>query len=138
MIIKIEDGLNFDEYNNLRRSIGWDLKDVNTVELAIKNSTIVKKAICDDKVIGMSRVIGDGIYYLIVDVVVNPKYQKKGIGKKLMTEIINEIENRTPKGQSCSITLMSMNGKEKFYEMCGFKKIPFGHTGYGMIKKITK
>ena len=31
----------------------------------------------------MARAIGDGLYYLIVDVVVHSDYQKKGIGKLL-------------------------------------------------------
>lgn len=29
--------------------------------------------------VGMGRLIGDGMYYMIVDVVVQPDYQKQGI-----------------------------------------------------------
>ncbi|MDE5802274.1 MAG: GNAT family N-acetyltransferase [Lachnospiraceae bacterium] len=137
-MIEIRDGLTVDEYHDLRRSVGWNIKNIHIVENAIKNSVIIKKAIYDNKVIGMGRVIGDGLYYLVVDVVVDPKYQKRGIGKKIIDEIIKEIENRTEKGQSSSINLMSMGGKEEFYEKCGFTKVPFGYTGYGMIKRIEK
>jgi len=42
------------------------------------------------------------------------------------------------KGQKCSINLVSISGKEEFYEKCGFKKIPFDYTGYGMIKRIER
>lgn len=138
MIIEISDDLKVYEYNNLRNSVGWDSKDENLVQDAIKNSTIVKKAIIDNQTIGMARVMGDGIYYFIVDVVVDSRYQGKGIGKRLIDEIVNEIDKKTKTGQSCSINLMSMNGKEKFYETCGFIKVPFGHTGYGMIRRIEK
>lgn len=34
-----------------------------------------------DTIVGMARAIGDGKDYLLVDVVVSTKYQKKGIGK---------------------------------------------------------
>ena len=86
----------------------------------------------------MARAIGDGIYYFIVDVVVDPKYQKKGIGKMLIESIVRDVENRTNDGQKCSINLVSMKGKEEFYEKCGFRKISFDYTGYGMIRRIEK
>lgn len=138
MEIKIENDLSVNEYNNLRSTIDWDTKDLDVVQNAIKNSIIIKKATLKNKTVGMARVIGDGIYYLIVDVLVDPEYQKKGIGKKLIDEIVKEVENKTKKGQKCSINLVSMSGKEEFYEKCGFKKIPFDYTGHGMIKRIEK
>ncbi len=138
MEIKIENNLNVNEYNSLRNKIGWDTKDIDVVENAIKSSIIAKKAIYKDKTIGMARAIGDGIYYLIVDVLVDPEYQKNGIGKKLIHEIVKEVENKTKKGQKCSINLISISGKEEFYEKCGFRKIPVDYTGHGMIKRIEK
>ena len=63
---------------------------------------------------------------------------QNGIGKKIIHEIEKEVENKTKKGQKCSINLVSISGKEEFYEKCGFKKIPFDYTGYGMIKRIER
>jgi len=125
MEIEINNNLIDEEYNNLRESIGWKTKDKDLVENAIKNSTIVKKAKIKNKVVGMAIVIGDGIYYLVVDVLVDESYQGKGIGKKIVNEIIEEIESKTEKGQTCFINLISMEGKEDFYEKCGFIKVPF-------------
>ena len=136
--MEIKDNLSSTEYNELRNSVGWDSKDINVVEKSIKSSSITKKAVEDNKAIGMARAIGDGIYYLIVDVVVNPAYQRKGIGKALVNSIVKEIENNLEEGRKCSINLVSMKDKEEFYEKCGFKKIPFDYTGYGMIKRIEK
>ena len=31
-----------------------------------------------------------------------------------------------------------MKGKEEFYEKCGFTKILYDYTGYGMIRRIEK
>ncbi len=137
-MIEIKNELNIDEYNYLRESVGWNKKDIDIVDTAIKNSVIIKKAMIDGKVVGMARVIGDGLYYFICDVVVDTKYQKMGIGKKIIDDIIFDIESQTMKGQSCSINLMATAEKEAFYEKCGFIKVPFDYHGYGMIKKIEK
>ena len=37
MEIKIENNLSANEYNNLRSKIGWDTKDIELVQNAIKN-----------------------------------------------------------------------------------------------------
>lgn len=113
--IEIRDSLNIDEYNNLRKQVGWEPKNPIVVEKAIKNSTIVKKAIYDNFAVGMARAIGDGMSYLLVDVVVNSKYQKKGIGKKLVNSIIDKIKENTIAGEYSTINLISIKGMEKFY-----------------------
>ena len=138
MEYKIENSITPEEYNDLRNSVGWDSKDEKVIQDAIKNSVIVKKVIVNDKVVAMARAIGDGLYYLIVDVVVNQLYQRKGIGKILIEEIVKEVYNKTKEGQKASINLISMQGKEAFYEKCVFRKIPFDYTGYGMIRRIEK
>ena len=138
MEYKFENSILPTEYNELRNSVGWDSKDENVITEAIKNSVIVKKIIVNNKTVGMARAIGDGLYYLIVDVVVNKEYQGKGLGKILIEEIVKEVYDKTKEGQKASINLVSMQGKEAFYEKCGFKKIPFDFTGYGMIRRIKK
>ena len=138
MEYQIKDDLQPKEYNELRNSVGWDSKDENVIIEALKNSFIVKKIVVNNKVVGMARAIGDGLYYLIIDVVVNKEYQGKGLGKILIEEIVKEVYDKTKEGQKASINLVSMQGKEAFYEKCGFKKIPFDFTGYGMIRRIKK
>lgn len=138
MEYKIENSIVTKEYNKLRNSVGWDSKEEKLVSEAIKNSAIVKKIIVNDKIVGMARAIGDGLYYLIVDVIVDKEHQGNGIGKMLIEEIVKDVYNKTKVGQKASINLISMQGKEAFYEKCGFRKIPFDFTGYGMIRIIEK
>ena len=95
MEYKIEDNLEVEEYNQLRNSVGWDSKNESVIIEAIKNSSIVKRVIVNNKTIGMARAIGDGLYYLIVDVAVNQEYQGKGFGKILIEEIVEEVRNKT-------------------------------------------
>ena len=137
-MIEIHDDLNVDEYNKLRIEVGWETKNPLIVERAIKNSAIIKKATYDNKIVGMARAIGDGMSYLLVDVVVSSKYQKRGIGKKLVNPIIDDIKNETMVGEYSTINLISIRGMEKFYESCGFEAVPFGYNGKGMRIKIEK
>ena len=138
MMIEIHDDINVDEYNKLRVEAGWEIKNPLIVEKAIRNSTIIKKATYDSKTVGMARAIGDGMSYLLVDVVVSSKYQKRGIGKKLVNSIIDAIKNETMAGEYSTINLISIRGMEKFYESCGFEAVPFGYNGKGMRIKIEK
>ncbi len=137
-MIEIHDDLNADEYNKLRVEVGWEIKNPLIVEKAIRNSTIIKKATYDNKIVGMARAIGDGMSYLLVDVVVSSKYQKQGIGKKLVNSIKDDIKNETMTGEYSTINLISIRGMEKFYKSCGFEVVPFGYNGKGMRMKIEK
>lgn len=136
MTVEIHDNLNADEYNKLRAEAGWEIKNPLIVEKAIRNSTIIKKATCDNEIAGMARAIGDGMSYLLVDVVVSSRYQKQGIGKRLVNSIIDDIKNETMAGEHSTINLISIKGMEKFYESCGFEAVPFGYNGKGMRLKI--
>lgn len=92
MEYKIENSIMPEEYNELRNSVGWDSKNKNIIENALENSVLVKKVTYNNKTVGMGRTIEDGLYYLIVDVVVHPDYQKKGIGNLLIESIVKDIE----------------------------------------------
>lgn len=134
--VKIKDSINVDEYNHLRKQVGWESKNPIIVDKAIKSSTIVKTAIYNNCAVGMARAIGDGMSYLLVDVVVDLQYQKNGIGKKLVISIMDEIKENTVTGEYSTINLISIKGMEKFYESCGFESVPFGYNGNGMRIKI--
>ena len=55
----------------------------------------------------------------ILDIAVNPKYRKKGIGKSLIDFILNQF----PVG---TITAETDNKAVEFYKRCGFDVIGFG------------
>lgn len=136
--IEIVDSLSVDEYNNLRKQVGWETKNPILVEKAIKDSTIVKKAIYENCTVGMARAIGDGMSYLLVDVVVSSNFQKRGIGKKLVNAVIEEVKANTIIGEYSTINLISIKDMESFYKGCGFEVVPFGYNGNGMRMKIEK
>ena len=88
--------------------------------------------------VGMGRVVGDGLYYLMVDVVVAQDWQGQGIGSEIVKRLSQYIEEDTPAGGRGSIQGIAEKGKEQFYEQFGFKRLPNEYFGSGMRKGIWK
>lgn len=72
-----ENALNYEDYCQLRESVGWMLFSEEQMRKALDGSLYTVAAVDDSRVIGMGRLTGDGMYYLIADVVVNPACQKR-------------------------------------------------------------
>ncbi len=70
----------------------------------------------------MARFVSDGGYAgLIMDVVVIPKYQRRGYGKLLIESLLDYIKNGLEDGEEVMIQLLSAPGKQSFYSLFGFK-----------------
>ncbi len=133
-----ENTLSYDDYYRLRESVAWLNFSREQTEKALNNSLYTVIAEDDGKVVGMGRMTGDGLYYLIVDIVVQPDHQKKGIGSTIIDMMIDYVDKETPIGGRSSVQLTAEKGKETFYEKKGFKLIPHEHCGSGMRKIIRK
>lgn len=86
----------------------------------------------------MGRVLGDGMYDTIADVIVHPDFRHQNIGTTILTMLLAYIEEQTPVGGRTSIYLTAEPGKEPFYEALGFKRIPHEFCGSGMRKVFYK
>lgn len=64
----------------------------------------------------MARVIGDGIHFLLVDVVLLPSHQRQGIGRELVQRVLKWVRATAPEGDKATIQLIAVVGKESFYE----------------------
>ncbi len=134
-----ENVLTYEDYFNLRESVGWMNFSKEQTQKALLNSIYTVIAVDDyGDAVGMGRLTGDGMYYMIVDIAVCPDYQKKGIGIEIINMLITYVSGETPVGGRSSIQLIAEKGKESFYEKIGFKKIPHECCGFGMRKVIRK
>ena len=133
-----ENLLSYEDYRTLRESVGWHLFSKNQMQQALDNSLYTIVAVENNQSVGMGRLIGDGMYFLIVDVVVHPVFQKCGIGTNIMNMLLKYVEKKTPTGGRSSVQLGAEKGKEPFYEKLGFKTIPNEFCGSGMRKVIHK
>lgn len=133
-----ENALTYDIYCKLRKSVDWSDLPKTKAENAIQSSIYTVTVFDNKNAVGMARLIGDGIYYIIVDVIVQPNYQRKGIGSNIIKMIIDFVSRETPAGGRSSIQLISEKDKEAFYKQFGFKTIPHEFCGSGMRKVIHK
>lgn len=133
-----ENKLTYEEYVSLRSSVGWNNFFQEQTKKSIGNSLYMITVEDNGLTIGMGRLIGDGMYYLIVDVVVRPEYQSRGIGSQIIDLLLNYVEKETPTDGRSSVQLIAEKGKEGFYLKKGFKLIPHEHCGTGMRKIIRK
>lgn len=72
-----ENKLCFEDYCQLRESVDWLPFSKEQTQEALNNSLYTVTAVDENQTVGMGRLIGDGMYYMIVDIVVHPAYQKK-------------------------------------------------------------
>ena len=122
------------EYNELRQLAQWPTFDEELIREALANS-LFSVAIENEtgQIIGMGRVLGDKAIYLhIQDVIVRPQFQRQGIGKLIMNELLQYVDSIG--GKTTNIGLMSSKGREKFYKSFGFIERPSEKFGSGMIK----
>ncbi len=133
-----ENTLTYEIYTSLRQSVGWNNWSREQTVNALENSYYTVTAFDKSKAVGMGRVVGDGMYFTIVDVVVMPEYQGKNIGSSIIKSILDHIENDMPGNSRVSIQLISEAGKEEFYIKQGFKLIPHEHCGPALRKIIYK
>lgn len=133
-----ENALQYEDYCRLRESVEWRLFSKEQMKNAVNNSVYTVTAVDGDQTVGMGRLTGDGMYYMIADVMVRPDYQGQGIGNKIVNMLIAYVDEATPIGGRSSIQLIAEKGKEAFYEKVGFKIIPHEFCGSGMRKVIHK
>lgn len=133
-----ENVLTYEDYFKLRESVGWLNFSREQAQKAISNSVYMIIATEQNEAVGMGRLIGDGMYYIIADIVVRPDFQKRGIGTKIMDMLTAYVTRETPVGGRSSLQLIAEKGKEGFYEKAGFKIIPHECCGFAMRKIIRR
>ena len=125
-------------YRRLRSGAGWLDLDKEQTERGLSGSLYALVAYDGDEPVGIGRIVGDGIYNIICDVVVAPSYQGKGIGTEIVNRLLEYLESRTPVNGRSSVQLIAEKGKEPFYERFGFRSVPDGSSGSGMRMIIRK
>ena len=137
MNITYTNTISADDCNKLRNSAGWPKMHLKQIETGLRNSIFIVAARDNDISVGMARIVSDGGYvYFIVDVLVLPEYQRKGIGNHMMEKIMEYIQNKLDDGYCIQIDLLVAKGKENFYEKFGFIRRPDDIYGCGMTKRI--
>ncbi|MFI7386402.1 GNAT family N-acetyltransferase [Streptomyces sp. NPDC049813] len=110
-------------YLRLRSVSGLSAKTVQAAEAGLPHTWYGVTVLHGDdrRPVGMGRVIGDGgCFFQIVDICVTPEHQGRGLGKRIMAELVRELESRAPEGAYVSLIA---DGDARFlYEKFGFRE----------------
>ncbi len=125
LIFKEDKEIDFEQILFLYNDVGWTAytQDPATLKKAISNSLQVISAWENNTLLGLIRVVGDGetIIY-IQDILVLKKYQRKGIGRKLMNRILDAYTHVRQKILLTDDTLQT----RQFYTSLGFSSCDDG------------
>ncbi|WP_447949618.1 GNAT family N-acetyltransferase [Microbacterium aurum] len=110
------------EHRRLAEAVGWgESFDWDTLPASLDGSTLGVVAISGERAIGMGRVVGDGVkYFAIQDLVIDPEFQRAGIGRALLDRLLWLIADRAP--SAASVTLFASEAGETLYEAAGFQR----------------
>lgn len=111
-----------DELQQLYRAVGWVayLQDPELLPAAIVGSSHVVAARSDGRLVGLARVVSDGVSICYVqDVLVEPGLHRIGIGRSLVTAV---LEPYSAVRQKVLLT-DAEPGQRRFYEALGFHEV---------------
>ncbi len=133
MKITYADNMTPEEYNYLRKAVGWREITPGQAKRGLENTTFLVAARAGEEIVAMGRVLFDfGYTAYIGDVIVSPEYQRQGIGAHIVKELIDKTLDAAETGDRIMFILGAAKGKEAFYERFGFNRRPNDMSGHGM------
>lgn len=119
IIYKIGNTDKVNEVKSLYEDAEWTsyTKDIPKLIKALNSSLYIITAWDGDKLVGLTRVVGDGLTIIYIqDILVRKSYKRKGIGTELLQKVLNNFKDVRQK------VLLTDEKQEtrKFYEKNGF------------------
>ena len=128
-----DENISVNDYQNLHVAVGWKIIDDKQIEIALKHSMFISCAKQENQVIGMARIVGDfGRHGVLTDVIVLPQFQKMGVGRKLIEDLMGQVQDFVNKRDEFLVEFTPTPENIGFYQKCGFKNEP--SKMYGMYK----
>ena len=111
-------GIDWEELVQLFQVANLGGREGDKVRRAFENSTVVCFAMDGPRLVGAARALIDHEYHATVyDVVVHPEYQRRGLGSRLMGEMLALLP-------VWRVLLVADGDAKRFYQRLGFA--PFG------------
>ena len=109
-----------DDYLELRRASGLTPKRPDQGTPALTNSWAWRRIVdADGRSVAMGRVVGDGgWYFLVADMATLPAYQRRGLGRRILDDLLAEIREKAPEG--AYVTLLADPPGQALYRSLGF------------------
>ena len=101
---------------SLLQDVGWGERDPDEIRTAFARSTFKAFAFENSELVGFGRTIDDGKFCAtVVDVVVAPSYQRKGIGRAIVEDIQSRMTG------FLVVTLTATPDVQPFYRRLGWR-----------------
>ena len=124
-----------DDYRRLRSVAGLSPKSAEAAALGLGNTLFGVSVVHGERTIGMGRIIGDGgCFFVVVDIAVQPEYQRQGLGKKIMGSLDAWLREHAP--VSSNVSLFADGDAKHLYAQYGF--VEAGPVSVGMDYTIKR
>ena len=85
-----------EDYCRLRRVAGLTPRSKTAAKTGLPNTVVGVVVRQGAEVVGMGRVMGDGLCYQVVDIALEPAHQGRGLGKAIMSALMKELRQLAP------------------------------------------
>jgi len=124
-----------EDYCRLRIAAGLSAKSEEQARIGLPNSWFAVTVVHDSKVVGMGRIIGDGgTAFQIVDIALEPEHHGKGLGKAIMTALMEYLAAHAPEG--AYVSLIADGDAKHLYAKYGFE--PVMPASIGMAMRVAR
>ncbi|MBR3116393.1 MAG: GNAT family N-acetyltransferase [Bacilli bacterium] len=123
--------------HDIREILGWKDVSIEQLQKGIDNTMCKVTIKNDEDIIAVGRLVGDySCKGVLSDIMVNPKYQKQGFGKIVVTSLLKQAEDTLKSGELFMVEATPTSGNRDFYVKCGMKYKPENQDGvYVWLKK---
>ena len=119
--------LKAEDINALRSSVGWCSKrSEEKWREILSKSSFVYSVYDKDKLIGMGRIVEDGVMCMLYDIIVHTDYQGQGIGKIIMKNLLFQTQDKGYSSVSLFVSPDIKNFLIPFYNKFGFELLETG------------
>lgn len=120
--IRVGPQLPFDEVARLYDTVGWTAytREAETIRAGLRGASFVAAAFAGERLVGLVRAVSDDATVCYVqDVLVDPEFQRSGVGRALMAE----VAARYAHVRQHVLLTDDEPGQRAFYESLGYAEI---------------
>ena len=122
------------DYCRLREVAGLSARSEKAAEHGLPKTVAGVIVRAGEKTVGMGRLIGDGLFYQVVDIAVEPQHQGRGLGKAIMAALMSELKRIAP--AEVYVSLIADGEANRLYAQYGFQ--PTAPASIGMAQWVGR